>query len=361
MRASKPARVLVMGAGTGAANNLIRSLRAARGGWLILGAHSDRFALSRSPADRSFLIPPAEHAGFAGALRRLAARERVDLLIPTTDAEVERLARARRGWRCRLFLPRARTVALCQDKYALARHLEARGVPVPRTLALAGVRSVGDAYRRLGRPRRAWCRIRRGSNASGAIPVATAEQARSWIAYWVAMRRVPASAFTLSEYLPGRDFACQSLWQEGRPVLVKAFERLAYVSVGGNPSGMSSAAALARTVAEPRVAEVAVNAVRAVDPRASGVFGVDLKENARGEPCITEINAGRFLAGTNLLDFTGRHNMAATYVRLALGEAVAVPEVYDAAGDHYMVRSVDELPRIVHATALFEGVRDARA
>ena len=361
MRRVKPARLLVVGAGTGAANNLIRSLRAAQSGWPILGANHDRFALSRSAADRSFLIPPADHAGFVGSLRRLAVRERVDLLIPTADAEVARLASARSGWPCRLFLPRARTVALCQDKYVLARHLGARGVPVPRTLPLSGVRSVGEAYRRLGRPRRAWCRIRRGTNASGAVPVATAEQARNWIAYWESMRRVPASTFTLSEYLPGRDFACQSLWREGRLVLVKVFERLAYISVGGNPSGMSSAASLARTVAEPRVVEIAVRTVRAVDPRASGVFGVDLKENARGEACVTEINAGRFLAGTNLLDFTGAHNMAATYVKLGMGDAVAIAEPYDASADHYMVRSVDEYPRIVHATALFDDVQDARA
>src|SRR4029450_13672997 len=133
------------------------------------------------------------------------------------------------------------------------------------------------------RPRRAWCRIRRGTNASGAVPVATAEQARNWIAYWETMRRVPASTFTLSEYLQGRDFAFQSLWQRGRLGLVTLFERLAYISVGGNPSGMSSAAALARTVVEPRVVEVAIRTVRALDPRASGVFGVDLKENDRGE------------------------------------------------------------------------------
>jgi hypothetical protein len=352
MRRVKSARLLVVGAGSGPANNLIRSLRAAKSGWAILGANHDPFALSRSAADRSFLIPSADDAGFVRALRRLAASERVDLVIPTADAEVVRLASARRGWPCHLFLPSARTVALCQDKYVLTRHLGARGVPVPRTLPLSGVRSVGEAYRRLGRPRRAWCRIRRGTNASGAVPVATAEQARNWIAYWETMRRVPASTFTLSEYLPGRDFACQSLWQRGRLVLVKVFERLAYISVGGNPSGMSSAAALARTVAEPRVVEVAIRTVRAVDPRASGVFGVDLKENARGEACVTEINAGRFLAGTNLLDFTGAHNMAATYVKLGMGEAVAIKEVHDASADHYMVRSVDEYPRIVHKAAL---------
>jgi predicted ATP-grasp superfamily ATP-dependent carboligase len=360
MTIARPPCLLVIGAGTGAANNLVRSLRATEGGWAILGAHHDRFALSRSVADRSFLIPNAGHTDFVGALRRLVVRERVDLLIPTADADVVRLASARKGWRCRLFLPSAEAVALCQDKYALARYLEARGVPVPRTFALSEVDAVKHAFRELGRPARAWCRIRQGTNASGAVPVASVEQARSWISYWETMRAVPASAFTLSEYLPGRDFACQSLWREGVLVLVKTFERLAYVTVGGNPSGMSSAAALARTVAEPRVVEVAVGAVRAVDPCASGVFGVDLKENGGGEPCVTEINAGRFLAGTNLLDLTGEHNMATTYVRLALGEPITLRDVYDAAEDYYMVRSVDEPPRILHAEELFRGIEDAR-
>jgi predicted ATP-grasp superfamily ATP-dependent carboligase len=361
MTIAKPVCLLVLGAGTGPANNLVRSLRAREHGWTILGAHCDRFTLTRSAAeDQSFLIPSVDHPAFVRVLRRLVAREGVDLLVPTSDAEVARLVSSRRGWRCRLFLPSANAVALCQDKYALARHLEAHGVPVPRTLALPEIHAVKSAFRELGRPARAWCRIRQGTNASGAAPVATAEQAQSWIGYWATMRGVPASAFTLSEYLPGRDFACQSLWCRGALVLVKAFERLAYVTVGSNPSGMSSAAALARTVAEPRVAEVAAAAIRAVDARASGVFGVDLKENVRGEPCVTEINAGRFLAGTNLLDLTGEHNMAAMYVRLGLGEPIALRGVYEAAEDYYMVRSVDELPRVVHAEGLFRGIQDAR-
>src|SRR4029453_7223038 len=87
-------------------------------------------------------------------------------------------------------------------------------------------------------------------------------------------------------------------------------------------------------------------------PRASGVFGVDLKENARGEACVTEINAGRFLAGTNLLDLTGAHNMAATYVKARVGEAGAIKRVHDASADPSMVRSVDEYPGIVHKAAL---------
>ena len=32
----------------------------------------------------------------------------------------------------------------------------------------------------------------------------------------------------IAEYLPGRDFFCQSLWQDGHLVLVKTCERVAY-------------------------------------------------------------------------------------------------------------------------------------
>jgi hypothetical protein len=75
---------------------------------------------------------------------------------------------------------------------------------------------------------------------------------------------------------------------------------------------------------------------------------------------VTEINAGRPLAGTNLLDLTGKHNMMVTYVRLALGEPIAMQGEHDVAVDHYAVRDLDTLPGIFHAEELFEEIHDAR-
>jgi len=174
------------------------------------------------------------------------------------------------------------------------------------------------------------------------------------------MRGVPARAFTIAEYLPGRDFACQSLWKDGALVLVKTVERLSYFGGGSQPSGASSIAALAKTVVDPRVVDVCVAAVRTLGRRVTGAFSVDLKENDRGVPCITEINAGRFITMMNFFDLAGQHNMTLTYVRLALDEPVEVSEPYDAVEDHYFVRDVDALPGIFHADELFEGIRDAR-
>jgi hypothetical protein len=353
-------RVLVTGAGSGLGNNVMRSLRAADRGLVIVGCHDDRFELKKSDADRHYLLPSPEHRRFAARLLELVAREPIDVVVPTSDRDVRALSRLRRRLGGRVFLPRAGAIALGQDKYALSERLRTRGVPTPRTYPVRDLRSVVPLVRRLARRGQVWCRVRRGSGALGAVRVRTAGQAQAWIAYWWHMRGVPPDAFTLAEYLPGREFACQTLWREGRLVLAKTFERLSYFGGDGQPSGVSSVASLAKSVAEPRIVEVTAAAVRALDARTSGLFCLDLKENAAGIPCVTEINVGRFSLSTGLYDLIGKHNMAGVYLRLALGEAVDLGEPYDAAPDHYLVRDVDTLPAVVHADELFVGITDLR-
>lgn len=351
------ARLLVTGAGTGPSENLMRSLRAGDASLVIAGCHHDRFALKNSAADSKHLVPAPGHREFARALRRLVAREQIDLVIPTSDADVLRVARLRDTLARRVFLPRTRVIELCRDKYRLTAHLDSRGVPVPLTCPVTSPARIGAVFRRLRPTSMAWCRIRTGHGALGALPVETPAQARAWIGYWGRMRGVPASAFTLAEYLPGRDFSCQSLWRDGTLVLTKTFERV--TPFGGQPGGLS-VAALAKTVREPRVAAVCEAAIRAVDRRASGIYCFDVRENARGVPCVTEINAGRFSMSTNLYDLVGEHNMALTYVRLALGEPVDIRDEYDAPEGYYMVRDLDTLAGIFHADDFFDGIQDAR-
>lgn len=354
-----PVRLLITGAGSGPSNNLIRSLRAGNPSLFIAGCHSDRFILKQSAADRNFLVRPVTHRTFLQDVARVIARVPVDLLIPTTDTEVRAFSRARRRLACRVFLPPRPVVELCQDKYRLSRFLRGRGVAAPLTCAVGSLAAVPGIFRRLGRPP-LWCRVRKGSGSTAAIPVRTPQQAQAWIAYWSTMRGVSVRSFTLSEYLPGRDFGCQSLWDRGRPMLTKAFHRLSYIAAGGHPSGVSSVAALARTATDPLVQEVTIRAVGALGRAVSGLFSVDLKEDGAGRVCVTEINAGRFLAGTNLLDLAGKYNMAATYVRLALGERVEPLEEPGESADSYMVRDVDTLPGVFHAEEFFSGIEDAR-
>ena len=352
-------RVLVPSAGTGQSNNLVRAIRAADPAVGVVGVNSDRFYLTQSLADRNRALVPPSHPGFDDALCRVVEDERVDLLVPTRDWEVARFAALADRLAPRLFLPSATTIALCQDKQRLCDHLAAHGLPVPRTLPVQRLEDVESVVAAFAPGATLWCRSRFGSDSRAATPVRSAAQARAWMSYWEDMRGFPVSSFTLGEYLPGRDFACQTVWRDGRLVLAKTYERLDYIGGASRPSGVASRVALAKNVYEPGVLDVACAAIRAVDPGATGAFDVDLKCDAAGVPAITEVNAGRFLSSQSIFDFTGEHSLTDVFLQLAFGEPVTLDAVYDASPGWYMVRDVDLLPGVVHEQDLVRFVGDA--
>lgn len=341
------ARLLILGAGSSLGSNLIRSLRAGDPSLFIVGCNESAFFLNKSEADRNYVLPFFEH-NFSATLRRIVKAEHIDLIMPTGDGDVLRLSKARDKVGCRTFLPSTKVLERCQDKYELSIFLRKRGIAAPLTYAIGTEDDIEEVFQRFKNHSRLWCRIRSGSGSAGAIPVITPEQVRSWIAYWDEMRGVSAEYFTLSEYLPGRDYCVQCLWDNGRLVLAKMAERILYLD-SGSPSGVSSMPALAKTLYDPSIVETCARAIRALDRKASGVFFVDLKENEEGSACITEINAGRFATMTNIHDLTGAYNMAVLWVRLGMGEKVEIPNASDFDGDYYLVRAMDTLPLVIRA------------
>ena len=349
--------VLVTGAGSGRGNNLVRSLRAPGHDIDVVGCNSDLFVLAKSDTKRRFHVPsPTSGAAFIAACRPIIEAHAIDLIIPSSDDDALALARIRAELPCHLYLPPAEVIALCQDKYVLSQKLKAGNLPVPETVAIGDRSDVLRAFRDLAHCPLLWCRTRHGAGSKGATKVKDAEQAWSWISYWNEMRGIPVEEFTLSEYLPGRDFNVQGLWHEGRTVLMKMCERLSYLDGENRPSGMSSTPAVAKTLCNHQVLNICDEAVKLISPNASGVFNLDLKQDATGSARITEINAGRFAMITNLYDLTGRHNMAQIYVQLALGQLPPIDEVRDIAADQYLVRDYDTHPLI---TSLEEIVRDS--
>ena len=355
------ARVLILDAGSGASNSFIRSLQAGDSSLKISGCNENRYTLKKSAAERNYLLAPASDSArsLTAALRRIVKAESIDLVMPTNDTDAFRVSAIAGELPCRTFLPRHAVVARCQDKYLLTQLLRRHRIPAPLTFPITDATQVEAIFKRFAPRTQLWCRIRAGSGSFGAIPVKTPDQVRSWIAYWEQMRAVTPGSFTLSEYLPGRDFCVQSLWDNGKLVLTKMVERLTYMDTG-SPSGVSSAAALAKTAFVPRVLDACKRAVRALDAKASGLYFIDIKESAAGEPCITEINAGRFATMTSIHDLVGKRNMASIYVRLGLGEKIRLRTPYDYAAGYYFVRTVDSLPVIVHENELYDGVAQAR-
>lgn len=359
-------RILITRAGTGACNNLMASLRHDDPSIVLIGCNADRFVLKLSLAERNFLTAPPDPEGgesraFDRALRAIIRRANVDFVIPGDDADALLLAQLheREPLPCRTFLPSAKTIALCHDKYSLYLRFRRRRIPVAATISITDRASLKRAWRSLAPRELAWCRARYGCASLGATKVRDPDQAWHWISYWNTMRGVPVEHFTLSEFLPGRDYNVQGIWFEGRLVLIKMFERLSYLNAVQHPSGMGSMPSLAKTVWEPAAIAACESAMRAVDTRAHGIFFFDLKENEAGIPCVTEINASRFATLTNFHDLVGRYNMAGVYARLGCGEAVDIATPYDHSGDYYCVREVDTVAGMFSESELFENIERA--
>ena len=353
-------RVLILGAGSAAGENLIRSLRNADSSLILLGGHDDRFVLKRSAAAPRLLLPSPRSRTFGRAVRRVVDERGVDLVVPTSDTQVRALSECRRRLGGALFLPDPAVIALCQDKYRLARALRRHGVPAPETHRITTLATIDDVFARFGR-RTLWCRPRTGTCARGGSAVSSPDQARAWIGLWHTMQRLPVRSFTLSEYLPGREILCQSVWHRGRLVLANTFERLSYFGVDNIPSGVTSLSSLAKTVVAPAAVEVCRRAVRAIAPTASGAFSIDVKEDGGGRPYVTEINAGRLFMAMTAFDRVLKHSMALTCVQLALGARLEFEDTYDTADEYYMTRDLDLEPAIFHADDAFDGIEEVRA
>ncbi len=336
-------RILVTGAGGSAASNFINSLRISGEDFYIVGTDINLYHLElASGVDKKYLVPPATDPGYLEKINLVIEKEQIEFVHPQPDIEVLTLARNRDKIKARTLLPSTETVELCQNKIALIDYLKERGVPVPLSFR---VESKNDLARALGRiftiyPK-AWLRPIRGFGSKATLPITSLEQAHLWISYWESKGEYRYEEFMVCEFLPGKEYAFQSLWRDGEVVTSQARERLEYIFGNLTPSGQSSSPSVARTVHNEKVNEVATNAVKAADALATGIFCVDIKENREGVPCVTEINSGRFFTTSNFFATAGL-NMPLYYVKIAFGEEIPDLPHYNALPEGwYWIRYTD--------------------
>ncbi|MBV8301325.1 MAG: hypothetical protein JOY68_05335 [Candidatus Dormibacteraeota bacterium] len=339
--------LMLTGAGGSACANVIDALRLSEHRYRIIGLDCSAITLQLSAADSRHVIPRADEPGYIAAVRDIAGHNTAALLHAQPDPEVMMLGRHRGDVGVATYLPPQRTLEVAADKSACAAMLAAAGVPVPEAVPIASLDSAAAVVDDLlQRHERVWIRARHGAGSRASLPVRSATQAIAWISWWIEERGLSAGQFMASEMLPGREFAFQSVWQDGEIVAGQSRERVAYLYGHLTPSGQTSTPSVARTVRAPHVDETAIAAIRALDPQPHGVFCVDMKERAGGDPRVTEVNAGRFFTTSNFFAHAGL-NMPDLMVRCALGERPQRRGVSPLPEDLYWIRMVDMGFRLV--------------
>lgn len=335
-------RILVTGAGGSAAANFIKSLRLAPEPFYIVGTDIKPYHLELAEVNKGYILPSANAPDYLTKLNLLIERERIDFVHPQPDIEVRMLSENRECINAKLFLPSKKTIRICQDKIATLQCLASVGVPIPKAYLICNEQELKQALEiLLSKHEKAWLRTTQGAGAMASLPVSHLKHALAWIDYWASMKGIGYGQFMVSEFLPGKEFAFQSLWYQGKIIVSQARERIQYILAHASPSGQTSSPSVAKTIHREDVNKIATKAVLAVDSNATGVFCVDLKENQDGIPCVTEINAGRFFTTSNFFTEAGC-NMPYYYIKLAFGEELPDLQPYNVIPEGwYWVRMVD--------------------
>ena len=212
-----------------------------------------------------------------------------DMIIPVPDPAVLFYAE------CDLcFLPSRKEIELCQDKSVLAELL-------------------GDLA-----PITYWVRDTHGAGGRGAQMA--------------------------SEYLPGRNYSCELLYHKGNLLGHFMKERLAYNLMGSKePTHQIGSSAVSRCINDHRILTLAKKAINKISKSPNGVYALDFKENKKGEPKITEVNAGRFLTASYVYYYLTDYNLPLLMVKTFFGEKYKLGKYPEGQG---IIRQVDSLPYI---------------
>src|SRR5690606_18882132 len=87
-------------------------------------------------ADRSYLVPLSDDPAYLDVIAEICEAERIRLVVPTIDDELERFASARDAFAARgivIAVSPPETAALCNDKLATCTHLRAAGLAAAAT------------------------------------------------------------------------------------------------------------------------------------------------------------------------------------------------------------------------------------
>lgn len=344
-------RILCTGAGGPAGINFTRSLRVSGEKMFLFGTDSNEYFIHLAITDKVQLVPKAKESIYIDTLNEVIHKEKIEFLHAQPDVEVGVVSEKREKINAPVFLPTKAAVRACQDKLESAKIWRKKGIPVARTIEVLEDEDIDKAFAEFGSP--IWVRARHGAGGKGSTPADNRETAVEWIRYWKS-RKVDWE-FIAQEHLPGRNFAFHSLWKDGELVTSMARERLEYIYAYLAPSGITGTPAVQRTVHNDAVNRAGTDAVLSIDSNFTGIASVDLKENAQGTPCVTEINPGRMFTTSFFFSFASKKirkdskaNIPYLYTRLAFKETVPdMPKYNVLPADVYWIRHMDAPGRLV--------------
>jgi glutathione synthase/RimK-type ligase-like ATP-grasp enzyme len=311
-------RILVTGAGGSPSVNFTRSLRQSDEDYYIVGTDADKYYLLRAEVDARYLAPLASDEKYIDFLNYVIKKENIEFVHAQNDTEVAFLSEHREKINAKTFFPAKETVRILQDKFESFKVWEEAGIKVPDTKLITRKTDLKELLDGFGGSM--WIRAISGAGGRGSLPAHDVETAKNWLDFNEKNGSWDGN-FTASELLQPETVTWMSIWKDGELVVAQGRERLYWELAKISPSGVTGATGTGVTYSDPELDRIAEKAVRSIDPKPNGLFGVDMAYDKNKVPNPTEINIGRFFTTHQFFTDAGL-NMPDIFVKLAFGEEI---------------------------------------
>jgi predicted ATP-grasp superfamily ATP-dependent carboligase len=334
--------ILITGVGGPTPLGIAKSLKLTEEGktFRLIGVDGSFLApglYNKSLFDNTYIIPHSSSDSYWDVIEDIVKKEAIDFafIVPETEVLVWSKKQKEGNLPCASLIPDYDVATALYDKYKTFSLLQSTGM-VPDTLevSLDGLDdSIGNA---LGYPY--WIRGGSGAGAIGAMKIGNLKELQNWIDI-----NPRVKDFMASEFLPGKNYACKVLFNNGKMIKAASGERIDYLLAAAAPSGISGMCAQGKLVNDDKLVQYSEKAVRTVyesfGMQPHGMFTVDFKGDKDGEPKITEINI-RHVSFTYAFALGGA-NFAWDTICMLKGKETEGDTIHRFDKDYRFIRGVD--------------------
>jgi hypothetical protein len=321
----------------------------------LIGTDSNKYAVGLYMPElfnRSYLVPKVTDPDYWSVIDKIIAKEGIDYAVINPELEVVEWAKRSLSYNfpLKVLLPAYELASVLVDKSQLSDALEPYGI-VPKSFIVTAEELSEGKDLKLAYP--FWIRSALGSSGLGSMKINSLAELKNWINV-----NPKVEKFLASEFLPGRNLGCKMLYYKGKLLRSAIAERVYYIMAKVSPSGITGNTCFGRLVNDPKVFEVASQAMDTMFEKTKtpkhGFFTVDLKEDANGKPLVTEVNV-RFVAFAQCYA-AGGANLPEDLIRVLDNDHKFDPafKLYEFEPDMIFLRDVDEQPIIMKESQLLD-------
>jgi hypothetical protein len=310
-------RILITGACGVTSRAIVRSLRLSQKlpDLYLLGTDicDNPYGLYEGLLDKIYRVPRVTETDYQRCMEDLCRTERLDAAIIVPELEV--LYWSGGGLPIPVALPPPKFCQIAVSKKRLYETLAGEGLVPSFRICSRDELLTGAPAEPISFP--CWIRdFSEGtSSGKGSFLARRFDEVGAWVALNSGIRQ-----FMLSEFLPGRNFACHLLYDRGKIVKIASYERIEYFMARTAMSGITGNISKGRLINDERLAIAADAAVasilRKTNETMHGLVAVDFRESSDTKPLITEINL-RHVAATYSFAAAG-FNLAEAQLLLTL-------------------------------------------